>query len=59
MGEIAEMILEGMLCQECGEFMEDGKEYPHSCPICEDGITVKYEDEPEWNIGKDAGLDKI
>lgn len=41
MGEIAEMILEGILCEICGCYMEDDKEYPHSCPACED----EYEDE--------------
>ncbi len=24
MGEIADMMLEGTLCQECGEFIDDG-----------------------------------
>lgn len=36
MGEIAEMILEGILCEECGSLV-DGEEvgYPRKCEDCE------------------------
>lgn len=36
MGEAAEMILEGILCQSCGGFI-DGEEtgYPRDCEDCE------------------------
>lgn len=36
MGEVAEMILEGLLCEECGDFI-DGEEpgYPRKCEGCE------------------------
>lgn len=40
MGEIAEMILEGTLCQHCGGLMEDITEdsqapgYPRTCEDC-------------------------
>ena len=36
MGEIAEMMLEGTLCQTCGEFMDDNDAngYPRSCGGC-------------------------
>lgn len=42
MGEIAEMMLDGTLCQCCGEFLgaEDG--YPQSCRACE-----SVEDKPQ------------
>ena len=68
MGEISEMVLDGTLCQICGGLMEDlkpdkGNElldppgYPRACPACKE--IPDPEDEPDWNIGKDAGLDKI
>lgn len=36
MGEITEMILEGILCEQCGSLV-DGKEsgYPRKCEDCE------------------------
>lgn len=34
MGDIADMILEGLLCQECGTFMEGAEGFPRSCLIC-------------------------
>lgn len=42
MGEIAEMMIEGILCQFCGVYMDDGEApgYPRSCTDCaedEDG----------------------
>lgn len=36
MGEIAEMMLEGMLCQYCGEYIGDGDGYPTACSGCQD-----------------------
>jgi hypothetical protein len=37
MGDIAEMILEGLLCQVCGAYIEEGEAegYPRSCSDCE------------------------
>ena len=40
MGDITELILEGVLCQECGGLMEDieedfgGPGYPQTCEEC-------------------------
>lgn len=34
MGEIAEWILEGGLCQGCGEYLGDGDGYPTYCASC-------------------------
>lgn len=35
MGEIAEAILEGAMCQTCGEFFEDGEVgFPRTCAAC-------------------------
>lgn len=36
MGDIADMILEGLLCEQCGEFLDDDKDYPHLCPACKE-----------------------
>lgn len=36
MGDIADMILEGILCQECGEFIGEGDGFPVTCAGCED-----------------------
>lgn len=36
MGEIADMILEGELCQYCGVYLDDSRgEFPQSCKDCE------------------------
>lgn len=39
MGEIADMMINGLMCQYCGEFMDDFGEpgYPRSCGCCDDG----------------------
>lgn len=34
MGEIADMIMDGILCQSCGAFMGSGDGFPVSCPGC-------------------------
>jgi len=35
MGEIADMILEGMLCEECGTFIDDEcPDHPRKCAEC-------------------------
>jgi len=38
MGEIAEMMLEGILCQYCGVYLdvEEGSGFPESCSSCEE-----------------------
>lgn len=35
MGEIADMTIEGILCQVCGVFMGEGVGYPRTCDVCE------------------------
>ena len=36
MGEVAEMMLDGTLCEGCGEFIGDGPGHPRYCsPECE------------------------
>lgn len=36
MGEIADMMIEGLMCQYCGEFMDDFEEvgFPRDCGCC-------------------------
>lgn len=34
MGEIAEMMLEGAMCQFCGEYLGGGDGFPQSCYSC-------------------------
>jgi|GEM_PF-1785760 len=43
MGDIAEMILEGVLCQVCGELI-DGEEpgYPRDCESCIPGGEIGH-----------------
>lgn len=36
MGDIADMMLEGTLCEGCGEFMGDGDGYARRCRGCRD-----------------------
>jgi rubrerythrin len=34
MGEYADMILDGEMCEWCGNIMDDDDDYPHLCPEC-------------------------
>lgn len=38
MGEVSEMIQEGILCQVCGSYIEEGEaqDVPRSCSDCKD-----------------------
>lgn len=40
MGDISEMIMEGIFCENCGTYIDDGEEpgHPRKCEDCE-----KYE----------------
>ena len=46
MGEISEMILDGTLCEQCGEYIGDEVGFPRSCYSC--GGEGKEEEEPIW-----------
>lgn len=50
MGDIADMIIEGVLCQGCGEYMGDGNGYPQWCRAC-----MKTEDRKETLPGPKPG----
>lgn len=34
MGDVADMMLEGMLCEGCGEFLGEGMGFPQYCASC-------------------------
>ena len=34
MGEIADMMIEGMLCQQCGAYLGEGDGFPVTCEDC-------------------------
>ena len=34
MGDVAEMMLEGILCQSCGQYVGEGDGYPVDCESC-------------------------
>jgi len=38
MGDIADMMLDGTLCSNCGVYLEDGNPegYPRQCEDCQD-----------------------
>lgn len=52
MGEIAEGILDGTFCQECGELMIDEGEDPpghtQSCAGCLEVDDEDWDDEEDW-----------
>lgn len=35
MGEIADMMLDGTLCQSCGEYLDSDNDCPTYCAACE------------------------
>ena len=40
MGEIADMMLEGQMCQGCGEILGQGDGYPVFCKSCQRGMDI-------------------
>ena len=36
MGEIADLVLDGVICQQCGCFIGDPAGYPRDCEDCEE-----------------------
>lgn len=47
MGEIADMMLEGDLCQVCGCYMEGGDGFPQTCPACRAEAEEQSQAEPK------------
>lgn len=48
MGKVAEMMLDGTLCQVCGDFMGDDCGYPRTCAACQ------YEDKVAHSLAHPA-----
>ena len=45
MGDIADAIIAGFLCQQCGEVVDDDETgYPRTCAGCQD---AEFDDEPD------------
>ena len=40
MGEFADMMIGGVLCQYCGEYMGDEVGYPQTCNDCHHELSV-------------------
>jgi hypothetical protein len=49
MGDIADAMLDGDLCQCCGEYMEGGDGYPRTCAACSQREARNY---PDGRSGK-------
>lgn len=48
MGEIAEMMLDGTLCEGCGEYIGEGEGFPrYCCDACARGPGVEPAPRPE------------
>lgn len=63
MGEIADMMLEGEMCQYCGVYIDSDNGYPTPCAGC---ASEEAEDEGEdldrekvYNAVRDASLDAL
>jgi hypothetical protein len=50
MGEYAEMMLDGMVCQWCGEFLGEGDGYPVACAGCQsaEGVNQNGQKAPAY-----------
>ena len=49
MGEIAEMMLDGTMCQQCGEYIGEPVGYPIYCENCESENQDDGEDNDEFH----------
>ena len=55
MGEIADMMLDGTLCEQCGEFIDDDGGFPRLCASCEaENAKKKHDVFPKRKTGKKA-----
>jgi hypothetical protein len=48
-GEIAEMVLNGILCEQCGAYIADGEEagYPRLCATCAIAAEEEFEEKED------------
>jgi len=38
MGDVAEMVLDGILCESCGEFIGEAVGHPRDCRSCREAM---------------------
>lgn len=60
MGEMADYMLNGDDCQECGEYIGEGDGYPRSCAACAkaEAPAPRNKKVPQKTIQCDAGCKK-
>lgn len=59
MGEIADMMLDGTLCEGCGEYLGDDGGYPVRCAGCQRDLDQALTMEPEKRKALVAGVPKV
>jgi hypothetical protein len=52
MGEIADMMLDGTLCEQCGEYIDEGDGFPRLCAACKADNPVKKKETPSGGKSK-------
>ena len=57
--KIVELTEVGMYCESCGCYVGLPIGFARKCSRCEQEESEMSIDEPELDIGRDAGLDKI
>jgi hypothetical protein len=51
--ERVDLLLDGLVCEQCGVYLEEAVGYPRKCRACErlrDGETGTREEEAEWGF---------
>ena len=59
MGEIAEMMLDGMMCQWCGECIDDPMGFPTVCAGCQQGEGVDQHGDRDRRGHEDDAVDPV
>lgn len=57
MGEIAELMINGALCEECGDFIENAPGHPRLCEDCADCEGGEAFSSSKWTRIEDAKRD--
>lgn len=47
MGDIADAMIDGDMCQYCGEWIGDGAGYPQTCAACDDEDEIEELDDED------------
>ena len=56
LSEIVELMLEGMVCEECGVLLEDAVGHPRRCTACDD-VQAQGKCAGEEDTGEDSPFD--